>query len=92
MDRFSLMHSSSRKTDRTGRAAFTARFMLARAGAFLLFLVIACGFPARAAQMEGPTVYGVDPALAVITNDGSEAYYVDSLPIPFPARVEGVVA
>jgi hypothetical protein len=28
--------------------------------------------------MEGPTVYEVEPTLAVITDDGSEAYYVDN--------------
>src|SRR5439155_24665351 len=56
----------------------TARLMFAPTGAFLLFLVIACSAPARAAQMEGPTVYGVEPTLAVITNDGSEAYYIDN--------------
>ena len=39
------------------------------AAAFLLFLTAAWTVPARAAQMEGPTVYEVEPSLAVITND-----------------------
>jgi len=51
--------------------------MVAATGAFLLFLVIACGVPARAAQMEGPTTYSIDPSNAVISDDGSEAFYVE---------------
>src|SRR5580700_7785841 len=78
MDRCSLMNRCLRKPDLNGRYTSTARFMLAPTGAFLLFLVIACGVPARAVQMEGPTVYEVEPTLAVITNDGSDAYYVDN--------------
>src|SRR5882724_9358131 len=71
------MHTCSRKPDLNARYTSAARFMLAPTGAFLLFSVIACGVPARGAQMEGPTVYEVAPTLTVITNDGSEAYYVD---------------
>src|SRR6266496_6693093 len=42
-----------------------------------LLIVLSC-LSVRATQMEGPTVYEVEPTLAVITDDGSEAYYVDN--------------
>src|SRR5438874_10665978 len=47
-------------------------------GRLLPLLIVLCCLSARAAQMEGPTVYEVEPTLAVITDDGSEAYYVDN--------------
>jgi hypothetical protein len=41
--------------------------------------VFVAGSPrAWGAQMEGPTVYEVEPSLAVISDDGSQAYYVES--------------
>ena len=63
----------------TARSTFTVRFMLAPTGAFLLFLVIASGVPVRAAQMQGPAIYGVDPTLAVITDQGGK-FHVKGLP------------
>src|SRR5260370_7080002 len=41
--------------------------------------VCVAGTPrAWGAQMEGPIVYEVEPSLAVISDDGSQAYYVES--------------
>ncbi len=71
------MHTCPRKPDLNGRYTSTAQFLLAPSGAFLLFLVTVCGLPAQAAQMEGPTLYEVDPTLAVISDDGSEAFYAE---------------
>jgi hypothetical protein len=43
-----------------------------------LCVFVAGSPPAWGAQMEGPTVYEVEPSLAVISDDGSQAYYVES--------------
>jgi hypothetical protein len=43
----------------------------------ILFVVLVCCASAEAGQMEGPTIYYVDPSNAVISDDGSEAYYME---------------